>query len=59
MTPRACPEQATTAQWRADRTSQDVASATVHAVLRAGIRDFDTAPLYTDSEDKLGHALLT
>jgi len=41
------------------RTNQDVASATVHAVLRAGIRDFDTAPLYTDSEDKLGHALLT
>ena len=36
-----------------------MASATVHAVLRAGIREFDTAPLYTDSEDKLGHALLT
>lgn len=33
------------------------ATATVHACLRAGIRHYDTAPLYGDSEDKLGAAL--
>eukprot|EP01051_Picozoa_sp_SAG22_P032119 SAG22_NODE_13380_length_409_cov_0.635484_1_plen_105_part_10 len=33
------------------------AAATVQACLRAGIRDYDTAPLYSDSEDKLGMSL--
>jgi hypothetical protein len=40
-------------------TTHEQAAATIHACLRAGIRDFDTAPLYTDSEDKLGEAMLT
>ena len=34
------------------------ATATVHACLAAGIRHYDSAPLYGDSEDKLGRALL-
>ena len=29
----------------------------IDAALKAGIVDFDTAPLYGDSEDRLGHAL--
>ena len=33
------------------------ATATVHACLRAGIRHYDSAPLYGTSEDKLGAAL--
>lgn len=37
--------------------SQDEAIATVHACLKAGIRHFDSAPLYGTSEDKLGAAL--
>ena len=35
------------------------AEATVHACLRAGIRHYDSAPLYSESEDKLGAALLS
>jgi hypothetical protein len=31
--------------------------AAVHAALEAGVVHFDTAPLYGDSEDRLGHAL--
>jgi aryl-alcohol dehydrogenase-like predicted oxidoreductase len=34
------------------------ATATVHACLAAGIRHYDSAPMYGDSEDKLGRALL-
>ena len=41
------------------KTDQETATATIHAALRHGVREFDTAPLYTDSEDKLGRALLT
>ena len=37
--------------------SQDQVDACIHAALEAGIVDFDTAPLYGDSEDRLGHAL--
>lgn len=37
--------------------TQEQVDAAVHAALAAGIVDFDTAPLYGDSEDRLGHAL--
>ena len=37
--------------------SEAEAIATVHACLKAGIRHFDSAPLYGTSEDKLGAAL--
>jgi D-threo-aldose 1-dehydrogenase len=35
----------------------DILDAAVHAALSSGIIWFDTAPLYGDSEDRLGHAL--
>jgi aryl-alcohol dehydrogenase-like predicted oxidoreductase len=37
--------------------TQDQVNGCIHAALEAGIVDFDTAPLYGDSEDRLGHAL--
>eukprot|EP01052_Picozoa_sp_SAG31_P045940 SAG31_NODE_8592_length_1424_cov_0.971321_1_plen_287_part_00 len=36
---------------------QPTVSATVRALLEAGVRDFDTAPLYGFSEERLGEAL--
>ena len=33
------------------------ATPAIHAALRAGLRIFDTAPLYGDCEDRLGEAL--
>lgn len=37
--------------------AQNAATPTVHALLRAGVRHFDTAPLYGDSEQSLGDAM--
>ena len=37
--------------------AQSLAPPTVHALLQAGVRHFDTAPLYGDSERSLGDAM--
>eukprot|EP00943_MAST-04B_sp_MAST-4B-sp1_P001530 g1530.t1 len=37
--------------------SQEETNETVHEALKLGIEEFDTAPLYGDSEDRLGTAL--
>ena len=37
--------------------AQSLATPTVHALLQAGVRHFDTAPLYGDSERSLGDAM--
>ena len=37
--------------------AQNAATPTIHALLRAGVRHFDTAPLYGDSERCLGDAM--
>ena len=42
---------------RATLTATDSAAPAIHAALSAGIRYFDTAPLYGDCEDRLGEAL--
>ena len=42
---------------RAALAATDSAAPAIHAALSAGIRYFDTAPLYGDCEDRLGEAL--